>query len=86
VQSEIRKHLKSFPEMKKRIAFTAFAWDEDHEPKVSRQAGHVEGANEEYPFLLSCKPELDAYRGLSLAEAVPGMKRIQPVPRPAKEK
>jgi predicted molibdopterin-dependent oxidoreductase YjgC len=79
VQSEIRKHLKSFPEMKKRIAFTAFAWDEGHEPKVSRPAGHVEEANEEHPFLLHCKPEPDAYRGLPLAEAVPGMKRIQPV-------
>jgi predicted molibdopterin-dependent oxidoreductase YjgC len=79
VQSEIRKHFKSFPEMKKRIAFTAFAWDEGHEPKVSRPAGHVEEANEEHPFLLHCKPEPDAYRGLPLAEAVPGMKRIQPV-------
>jgi hypothetical protein len=74
VQSEIRKHLKSFPETKKRIAFTAFAWGEGHEPKV-----------EEYPFL-DCQSELDAYRGLPLAEAVPGMKRIQRVPRPAKEK
>jgi predicted molibdopterin-dependent oxidoreductase YjgC len=75
VQTEIRKYLKSFPEMKKRIAFTAFARDEDHERKIST-----------YPFLLDCKPELETYRGLPLAEAVPGMKLIQPVPRAAKEK
>jgi anaerobic selenocysteine-containing dehydrogenase len=76
VQAEIRKYLKSFPETKKRIAFTAFAWDEDHERKISRPAAHAGEANEEYPFLLYCKPELETYRGLPLAEAVPGMKRI----------
>ncbi len=74
VQAEIRKYLKSFPEMKKRIAFTAFTRDGEHERKIS-----------EYPFLLDCRPEPEAYRGLPLAETVPGMRLIQPVPRPAKE-
>ncbi len=45
VQNEIRKHLKSFPEMKKRIAFTAFAWDGAGGPVVSR-AGRMRGKGE----------------------------------------
>jgi NADH dehydrogenase/NADH:ubiquinone oxidoreductase subunit G len=85
VQNEIRKCVKSFPEMKKRIAFMAFAWDAAHEPKVSGVDGRVEEADEEYPVLLCCDPEPDVYRGLPLAEAVPGMRRIQPVPRSAEE-
>src|SRR5208337_243087 len=35
VQAEIRKYLKSFPEIKKRITFTAFAWDEGREQEIS---------------------------------------------------
>jgi anaerobic selenocysteine-containing dehydrogenase len=85
VQNEIRKHLKSFPEMKKRIAFTAFAWDGVGEPVVSGAGGCAEKANGGYPFL-SCKPDQDAYRGLPLAEVVPGMRRIQPADRVLKER
>ncbi len=75
VQAEIRKSVKSFPEMKKRITFAAFARDDDHE--------RIDSGS---PFLLDCKREPETYRGLPLAEAVPGMKLIQPAAHPTKEK
>ncbi len=73
VQTEIRKHLKSFPEMKRRISFTAFAWDENCEGDVSC----TDGQAREAPFLARRGFDPDAYRGLPLSETVPTMKQIR---------
>ena len=34
------------------------------------------GEGDDYPFLLYCKGEIDTYRGMPLAELVPGMRQI----------
>ena len=65
VQNEIRKHLKSFPEMKKRITFAGFAWDGCHESVVSRPGGHAEKGNEGCAFLLSCQPVTRRLQGFA---------------------
>ena len=76
VQGEIRKYIRAFPEMKERIAFTAFAWEDGARRQAVSSGSPARGGSGDVPFLLYCKAELDAYRGLPLADLVPGMKQI----------
>ncbi len=66
VQTEIKKHVKPFPDARKRIAFTRLACDPSN--------GHAPAPEQTLPR--RCAPDLDAYRGMPLAEAVPGIRRL----------
>jgi NADH dehydrogenase/NADH:ubiquinone oxidoreductase subunit G len=75
VQEEMRKRFRTSPEAKKVIAPKGSAHREIAAPKAAR--GRPErGRDGQNPYLLYYKAELETYRGLPLAEAVPGMKQI----------
>jgi formate dehydrogenase major subunit/formate dehydrogenase alpha subunit len=76
VQAEIRKHLKTFPETKRRITFLPSAAEADHGPAIAREKARPSVATGDYPFLLYRKSGFETYRGMPLAELVPGMRQI----------
>jgi NADH dehydrogenase/NADH:ubiquinone oxidoreductase subunit G len=76
VQGEIRKYIRGFPEIRERIAFTAFAREDGGPKQGVSPSSRSRGDGGESLFLLYCKAELETYRGMPLPQIVPGMGRI----------